>query len=66
MRCFPLGVDNTDQVLHGNLNIAFPTDIKQQDNFMLNLDTYGCSRMADAAETFCKVCVPPEEYIFRK
>ena len=21
--------------LHGNLNIAFPTDIKQKDNFML-------------------------------
>ena len=29
----------TSQILHGNLNIVFPTDIKQQDNFMLNLDT---------------------------
>ena len=29
----------TLQILHGNLNIVFPTDIKQQDNFMLNLDT---------------------------
>ena len=27
------------QILHGNLDIVFPTDIKQQDNFMLNLDT---------------------------
>ena len=27
------------QILHGNLNIVFPTDIKQHDNFMLNVDT---------------------------
>ena len=28
----------TLQILHGNLNIVFPTDIKQ-DNFMLDVDT---------------------------
>ena len=29
----------TLQILHGNLNIVLPTNVKQQDNFMLNLDT---------------------------
>ena len=28
----------TFQILHGNLNIVFPIDIKQQENFILNLD----------------------------
>ena len=29
----------TLQILQGNLSIVFPSDIKQQDNFMLNVDT---------------------------
>ena len=29
----------TLQILHGNLSFVFPTDIKQQDNFMLYVNT---------------------------
>ena len=29
----------TLQILHGNLATVFPTNITQQDNFMLNFDT---------------------------
>ena len=33
---------DTFQILHGNLNIVFPTDIKQQDNLMLKVVVRAC------------------------